>query len=544
MADKAHLLTDKKLEQMEKRLSAIYSEAQADVQKKANAYFSKFKAEDEKQRELVKKGQLTETEYKKWRQGKIMYGERFTAMKEDISKQLLNVNKTATAYINGELPEVYSINYNALADSVDGLGGYSFTLVDPETVRNLAQADKSLLPLRELDPAKDIPWNMKKINGQVLQGIILGESVPDISKRILNVQTMNKNAAIRSARTIVTGAENKGRIDSYKRAEADGIILEKEWLAAIDSHTRDWHIELDGVSIPVDQPFSNAIGKIMYPGDPSADGANVYNCRCTLVSKIKGFKKAQVQKKQQDSDNLPQKPIRPKKKDYGTEEEYFKAREKYKAEKEEYEKKISDVVNRNLSRERRYESVESLKNWAKSKGIKVDDSIGAVDVRAFDDYITTTDKLFEKYPQVLRWYKEHGYSYTLDTITDVGTLASAGHGFSFGRLFSNYENVLQEYMEAITSGGQVRGDGTIAGLFRHEFGHELDTTIRMSLYGDLEKRKEYRSDIRSLYGKSGMSEYATVNEEEMFAEAFAEYESGFDSEFAKAFEKLIRKWLK
>ena len=32
--DKAHRLTDKKLEEMEKRLSAIYSEAQKDIQKK------------------------------------------------------------------------------------------------------------------------------------------------------------------------------------------------------------------------------------------------------------------------------------------------------------------------------------------------------------------------------------------------------------------------------------------------------------------------------------------------------------------------------
>jgi SPP1 gp7 family putative phage head morphogenesis protein len=292
LADKAHLLTDKKLEQMEKRLSAIYSEAQKDIQKKADEYFDKFKKADAEKQKLVKAGKLTEDEYKAWRQGKIMYGKRFTAMKEDISKQLLNVNQTATAYINGELPEVYALNYNALADTVDGVGGYSFTLVDADTVKHLATTDTSLLPFRELDPAKDIPWNMKKINSQVLQGVIQGESIPKIAKRIGNVQEMNKAAAIRSARTIVTGAENKGRIDSYKRAEDDGIILEKEWIATSDARTRDWHNELDGQTRPTDKPFENAIGKIMFPGDPSADGANVYNCRCTLVSNIKGFKKS------------------------------------------------------------------------------------------------------------------------------------------------------------------------------------------------------------------------------------------------------------
>ena len=291
MADKAHILTDKKLEEMEKHLSAIYSEAQKDIQKKADEYFDKFKKADEEKRKLVKAGKLTEDEYKTWRQNKIMYGKRFTAMKEDIAKQLLNVNQTATAYINGELPEIYTLNYNALAETVDGVGGYSFTLTDADTVRHLATTDKSLLPFRELDPAKDIPWNMKKINSQVLQGIIQGESIPNISKRIMNVQNMNRDAAIRSARTIVTGAENKGRQDSYERATADGIVIKREWVATSDSRTRDWHAELDGQMADVDENFENAIGLIKYPGDPSADGANVYNCRCTIAAKVIGFKK-------------------------------------------------------------------------------------------------------------------------------------------------------------------------------------------------------------------------------------------------------------
>lgn len=319
MVDKAHLLTDKKLEQMEKHLSAIYSEAQKDIQKKADEYFDKFKKADEEKRKLVKQGKLTDEEYKTWRQNKIMYGKRFTAMKEDVAKQLLNVNQTATAYINGELPEVYALNYNALADAVDGVGGYSFTLVDRDTVRHLATTDKSLLPFRELDPAKDIPWNMKAINSEVLQGIVQGESIPDMSKRIFGeimktsktegltdkemgaLLKRNRDAAIRSARTIVTGAENKGRQDSYARAEADGIILQKEWLSSDQpGRTRDWHMPSAFTSLIVDQdkPFENSFGKIMFPGDPSAHPSNVYNCRCSMDAVVNGFKKIRHSKMQ------------------------------------------------------------------------------------------------------------------------------------------------------------------------------------------------------------------------------------------------------
>lgn len=293
MADKAHRLTDEKLEEMEKRLSAIYSRAEKEIQKTADEYFSKFAKQDEAKRKLVEQGKLTEEEYTKWRKGKVMYGKRFTEMKEQCAKQLLNVNQTALAYVNGELPEVYALNYNALAGSMDGVGGYSFTLVDADTVRNLAVTDASLLPHKEIDPAKDIPWNMKKINAETLQGILQGESMDKIAKRLRNVQEMNKTQAIRSARTIVTGAENKGRQDSYARAEADGIILQKEWLSTNDGRTRHSHAMLDGAIVDQDKKFENGL---MYPGDPSGRPEEVYNCRCTLVAKVNGFKKAQVQK--------------------------------------------------------------------------------------------------------------------------------------------------------------------------------------------------------------------------------------------------------
>ena len=292
MSDLAHAKTDLKLEEMEKRLSAIYSRAEKEIQQTADEYFSKFAKQDEAKRKLFEKGKITEEEYIKWRKGKVMYGKRFTEMKEQCAKQLLNVNKTAMSYINGELPEVYSINYNALESAVDGVGGYSFTLVDADTVRNLAVTDTSLLPYKEIDPAKDIPWNMKKINAETLQGIVQGESMDKIAKRLRNVQEMNKTQAIRSARTIVTGAENKGRQDSYKRAEEDGIVMKREWIATNDGRTRHWHAELDGVEVDVDEPWVNDFGEIMFPGDPSADPANTYNCRCSMSAKVIGFKKA------------------------------------------------------------------------------------------------------------------------------------------------------------------------------------------------------------------------------------------------------------
>lgn len=300
MADTAHYQTDLKLEEIEKWLSAIYSKAEEEIGKKWQEYLAEAQKEiDELQKayDIAKKGgdpkeiRNAGIKLSRAKRERTLMNNRFKDLTERTAAELANVNKTALAYINGQLPEVYSINYNVLAPTVDGVGGYSFALVDSNTVRNLATTDKSLLPYKQLDEKKDIRWNVKKMNSEVLQGIVQGEPMDKIASRLSKVIGMDETAAIRNARTMVTGAENKGRQDSYARAEADGIILKKEWIATNDNRTRHWHAELDGQTVPQDKPFSNAVGLIMFPGDPGAHPANVYNCRCTMAAVVKGFKK-------------------------------------------------------------------------------------------------------------------------------------------------------------------------------------------------------------------------------------------------------------
>ena len=252
MADIAHAKTDQKLEEMEKRLSAIYSRAEKEIGERWKEYLAESQAEiDELQKayDLAKEGgdqkeiRKAGRKLSKAKRDRTLMNNRFKDLTERTAAELSNVNKTALAYINGQLPEVYSINYNVLAPTVDGVGGYSFALVDADTVKNLATTDKSLLPYKELDEKKDIRWNVKKMNAEVLQGIVQGEPMDRIASRLSKVIGMDETAAIRNARTMVTGAENKGRQDSYARATADGIILDKEWIATNDSRTRHWHAE-------------------------------------------------------------------------------------------------------------------------------------------------------------------------------------------------------------------------------------------------------------------------------------------------------------
>lgn len=297
MADKAHDATDEILAGMESRLSAIYDQAHKEIEAKAAAYFEQFEKLDAQKRKLVDAGKLSEEEYKKWRRNKIMYGKHWTNLKAQLAEEYANVNCTALAYINGKLPEVYALNYNDIgAELDDKVKGYSFELVDAQTVKNLATKDETLLPYKYLNGVKDVRWNTQKVNAAVLQGILQGESIPDLAKRLQSVTNMNKVSAIRNARTTVTSAECKGRQNSYEKATQDGIELKREWIAAIDGRTRHAHRLLDGQLADVDNPFKSELGDIMYPGDPEADPSNVYNCRCTIAAKVIGFKKVQVEK--------------------------------------------------------------------------------------------------------------------------------------------------------------------------------------------------------------------------------------------------------
>lgn len=228
------------------------------------------------------------TTYERTAKNITVNNQRFQGMVNETAAKLSHTNEVALNYVNGQVPKIYTINYNAFAN--EKIKGYSFSLVNENAVKELATKDKSLLPIKKVNIPKDIKWNEKNINSQMLQGILQGESIPDMAKRLMNVTDMNRVSAIRNARTMTTAAENKGKQDSYIKATEDGVILKRIWVATNDERTRAWHSDLDGQEVDVDEPWENEYGEIMEPGDPNADPANVYNCRCAMRVDVKGFK--------------------------------------------------------------------------------------------------------------------------------------------------------------------------------------------------------------------------------------------------------------
>lgn len=266
-------------------------------------YMSRFRLKDQKWREWVDDGTKTMQEYNEWRYGQIAVGQRWEAMKDTIAHDVHNTNMIAKSITQGYMPEVYAnnFNYGTYEAEVGSHIDTSFTLYDRQTVERIMRDDPDLLPApgkktsKRIAEGKDVLWNKKQIQSVMTQGILQGESIPKLSKRLATtVGDKNYKAAIRNARTMTTGAQNAGRMDSYKRAESMGIDMEVEWIATLDGRTRHEHRMLDGQMRPVGQPFEVEGIKIQYAGDPHAPGNMIYNCRCTLAGHVKGFDAAEV----------------------------------------------------------------------------------------------------------------------------------------------------------------------------------------------------------------------------------------------------------
>jgi uncharacterized protein with gpF-like domain len=279
---------------MEAKLTQIYQQAETELMEKWQTYMSEVSTDLAELQQRAEAPGATPEEvqaYKDALQDRIMNDSYYRDMVNEYTSRLAQVNKIALAYVNDQLPHIYTVSYNALADQIASSGiKVSFHMVDEHTVKRLITDDKVHLYKKRMDIPKDKRWNRKLVNSQITQGILQGESIPKIAARLQNVTDMNEAAAIRNARTMTTCAESIGRQDSYNRAEEIGIVLEQEWLATHDGRTRAWHMELDGQRREVGKPFENSVGKIRFPGDPQAKGANIYNCRCALCSNILGFR--------------------------------------------------------------------------------------------------------------------------------------------------------------------------------------------------------------------------------------------------------------
>ena len=293
MADKAHRLTDEKLEEVEKRLSAIYSRAEKTVQKKTADF---AKSIDEKSAKLLQAYKDAETEEEKRKAKKayvrfyrqVVKSKEFVSLSANVADDLYKANVEASAYINSQTPSIYALNYNyinaEMAKDIDGFTPQEITDTEAEKYSGYTQ--------QTVDRKKDTDWNKDNLKKSVLAGSLLLLGAYAIMKRSANSAVeKNRNSASMHSEGMGTDAETKARVDGMYYAEYLGNKMSKIWITAGDNRVRHSHAMLDGIEISLDGTFDNGCKR---PRDPDGMASEICNCRCSLKYGVEGTRQGQT----------------------------------------------------------------------------------------------------------------------------------------------------------------------------------------------------------------------------------------------------------
>ena len=589
--DPAHKETDKILRDMEKRLDEVYKQAYREARQTADVFMKQFREMDKKKRQQVKDGELDKAEYERWRRTQVFQGNRYHQMADTLAADMTHTNQIAASVINGYLPEVYAVNHNYGTYEIEKGSRINtqYTMYDKQTVERLIRDNPDLLPRKAaVNVPKDQLWNKKHINSAITQGILQGESIDKISQRLAaTVTDMSHTSAIRNARTMTTSAQNGGRIDSYKRAEGMGIKMLQVWMATLDSRTRHEHRQLDGQKRKVGEAFEVEGEKIFFPGDPAADPALVYNCRCTLVGEVEGvdynlsdksqrdnklgdmtYEEWKEEKRKQDNAEPPAPKPEPKAENKPVEvevpaptvekpdavDEPIPQREEFKPAStiEEAEQFIMQYMD--------FDQFGALREVS-YKGIALDaaNEINATISRLYNEFNVDkfggivapakNTKLGKAIDEAVAGYMPMRNSFVLNKSV-LKSVKIAEKGFAEeNKLMKDMLEHPEKYdfskmsraARTVIENSKISGRGTvpdnITEALTHEFGHALEKQVKKhELWEQVEK------DMGTYAPK--ISGYATTQKGEYIAESFASWQKGekfADPNLIKIFESLRRK---
>lgn len=266
-------------------LKTIYDDATSTISGRIGKYTAQFLLQDIAKRKLMQSGVLDKTKYGQWLKNNVFKGLRWKTVVFNIVNTIIRANRRANRAVEREQNREFRDGANRQLYDIEVKTGVQtgVNVYNDDTVSRLLRDHPELLPRRREDIGNARGWEQVRIANSIAQSIIEGESVPDATRRLANtLGQSNMRVMTRYARTALTCAQNAGRLESMKKAAAKGIHIQKKWLATLDERTRESHRDLDGQVRELNQDFRSPLGRISYPGDITANPADVWNCRCTM----------------------------------------------------------------------------------------------------------------------------------------------------------------------------------------------------------------------------------------------------------------------
>ena len=108
-SDPGYLEVEQVLTDIEAKMHWQYVKAADEMKAKFEKYMKQFKKDDELQRERLLNGELTQGDYIKWRERKLLVGEHWAQQLETLAVDAVNTDKIAMSIVKGHMPEAYAI---------------------------------------------------------------------------------------------------------------------------------------------------------------------------------------------------------------------------------------------------------------------------------------------------------------------------------------------------------------------------------------------------------------------------------------------------
>jgi len=189
-------------------------------------------------------------------------------------------------YVDAKLIPALTVSMSIASEDAaralsSALGDLPFLNEPLDTQLYLAQAKNRLVGI-----GNELWFNART---EIAAGLAAGEDIPTIAQRVREAAGVTEPRARVIARTESHGARNTVNAASVRRAAnafGSADAFSRRWQAAEDARTRPTHVDADGQTVGLNEPFTVGGASLDFPGDPAGPPGEVINCRCTTITII------------------------------------------------------------------------------------------------------------------------------------------------------------------------------------------------------------------------------------------------------------------
>jgi SPP1 gp7 family putative phage head morphogenesis protein len=271
LEDIAKNALEKRLSSYERQVILNYAEALKKIRADIGKVYEKYAVN----------GKLTNAEMSKYN--------RLTALEKQIVEDLSPVVRKSARLVEKMSKVEYEEAFYQYAWTIDQSTGVALRW---GLLNENAVAAAVANPLEKIALTRLKQDGLIKIQRAVAQGLIRGQSYPNMMKSISGAINGTAADAMRIVRTEGQRAQVLGQQANYEQARDMGVEVVDVWDATLDSRTRDSHGELDGqrAHYKNGQPFwDTEVGEVSGPMQSGVASFDI-NCRCRIRGEVEGFK--------------------------------------------------------------------------------------------------------------------------------------------------------------------------------------------------------------------------------------------------------------